>query len=183
MLYENSTYKISQNRFSNICEDILGVSIENKAKFGSTISIGKNIIFKNIELIKETKSKYVIMEFWGNDCDYNWREISENPEQLELLSKALNVSIDELLNNDVKSIIIDKVSNTEKLAGIIIKILKVIGILFVIYFIIGILAIFLFKVEKKVQQKQLLAIKLHNQNVLLIIKYIDIWLKLIMMII
>ena len=70
----------------------------------------------------------------------NWElgETSPNPEQLKLLSKALNVSIDELLNNDVKSIIIDKVSNTEKLAGIIIKILKVIGILFVIYFIIGI---------------------------------------------
>ena len=81
MLYENSTYKISQNRFSNICEDILGVSIENKARFGSTISIGKNIIFKNIELIKEIKSKYVIMEFWGNDCDYNWREISGNPDK------------------------------------------------------------------------------------------------------
>ena len=55
--------------------------IENKAKFGSTISIGKNIIFKNIELIKETKSKYVVMEFGGNDCDYNWREISENPDK------------------------------------------------------------------------------------------------------
>lgn len=57
------------------------MSIENKAKFGSTINIGKNIIFKNIELIKETKSKYVVMEFWGNDCDYNWREISENPDK------------------------------------------------------------------------------------------------------
>jgi len=65
----------------------------------------------------------------------NWElgETSPNPEQLKLLSKALNVSIDELLNNDVKSVIIDKVSNTEKLAGIIIKILKVIGILFIIY--------------------------------------------------
>ena len=81
----------------------------------------------------------------------NWElgETSPNPEQLKLLSKALNVSIDELLNNDVKSVIIDKVSNTEKLAGIIIKILKVIGILFVIYFIICILAIFLFNVEKE----------------------------------
>ena len=81
----------------------------------------------------------------------NWElgETSPNPEQLKLLSKALNVSIDELLNNDVKSVIIDKVSNTEKLAGIIIKILKVIGILFVIYFIIGILAIFLFNVKKE----------------------------------
>ena len=81
----------------------------------------------------------------------NWElgETSPNPEQLKLLSKALNVSIDELLNNDVKSVIIDKVSNTEKLAGIIIKILKVLGILFVIYFIIGILAIFLFSVKKE----------------------------------
>ena len=67
----------------------------------------------------------------------NWElgETSPNPEQLKLLSKALNVSIDELLNNDVKSVIIDKVSNMEKLAGIIIKILKVIGILFVIYLV------------------------------------------------
>ena len=71
VIYENNIYKVSQNRFSNICENILGVPIENKAKFGSTISIGKNIIFKNIELIKETKSKYVvIVEFGGNDCDY-----------------------------------------------------------------------------------------------------------------
>ena len=85
MLYENSTYKVSQNRFSNICEDILGVSIENKAKFGSTINIGKNIIFKNIELIKETKSKYVVMEFWGNDCDYNWREMKKDTKLLQKL--------------------------------------------------------------------------------------------------
>ena len=61
VIYENNIYKVSQNRFSNICEDILGVPIENKAKFGSTINIGKNIIFKNIELIKETKSKYTVI--------------------------------------------------------------------------------------------------------------------------
>ena len=34
VIYENNTYKVSQNRFSNMCEDILGVSIENKAKSG-----------------------------------------------------------------------------------------------------------------------------------------------------
>ena len=34
VIYENNIYKVSQNRFFNICEDILGVSIENKAKFG-----------------------------------------------------------------------------------------------------------------------------------------------------
>ncbi len=102
MLYENNTYKVSQNRFSNICEDILGVSIENKAKFWSTISIGKNIILKNIELIKETKSKYVIMKFWENDCDYNWREISENPDK-EHYSKS---SITEFI--EIYSYLIDE---------------------------------------------------------------------------
>lgn len=34
VIYENNTYKVPQNRFSNMCEDILGVSIENKAKSG-----------------------------------------------------------------------------------------------------------------------------------------------------
>ena len=36
----------------------------------------------------------------------NWElgETSPNPEQLKLLSKALNISIDELLENDIKSV-------------------------------------------------------------------------------
>ena len=58
----------------------------------------------------------------------NWElnETSPNPEQLKLLSKTLNVSVDELLGNDVKQVLVEKVSNTEKLAGIIIKILKIV---------------------------------------------------------
>ena len=48
----------------------------------------ENIIFKNIELIKKTKSKYVVMKFGVNDCDCNWREISENPDK-EHYSKSL----------------------------------------------------------------------------------------------
>lgn len=57
----------------------------------------------------------------------NWElgETSPNPEQLKLLSKCLMVSIDKLLDNDVNSILVKKVSNTEKLAGIIIKILQI----------------------------------------------------------
>lgn len=40
----------------------------------------------------------------------NWElnETTPNPEQLKLLSKALNVSIDELLDNDVKNVVIEK---------------------------------------------------------------------------
>ena len=73
-----------------------------QSKIWSTISIGKNIIFKNIELIKETKSKYVIMEFGGNYCGYNWIEISENPDK-EHYSKS---SITELI--EIYSYLIDE---------------------------------------------------------------------------
>ena len=67
----------------------------------------------------------------------NWElnETSPNPIQLKLLSKALNISIDELLDNETKNLLEQKVSKTEELAGIIIKILKAIGIAFVIFFL------------------------------------------------
>lgn len=77
----------------------------------------------------------------------NWElnETTPNPGQLKLLSKALNVSIDELLDNDVKNVLVEKVSNTEKLAGMIIKILKVAGIVFIIYVVLIVIAIISFR--------------------------------------
>lgn len=122
------------------------------------MKLGDNIqkLRKNLKLSQEQLAEKIDVT---RQTISNWElgETSPNPEQLKLLSKALNVSIDELLNNDVKSVIIDKVSNTEKLAGIIIKILKVIGILFVTYFIICILAIFLFSVIKDSSTKTLIS--------------------------
>ena len=49
------------------------------------------------------------------------------------MSKAFNVSVDEILDNDSKEFLMNKISNTERLAGIIIKILKVIGFVFIGY--------------------------------------------------
>lgn len=45
----------------------------------------------------------------------NWElnETTPNPEQLKLLSKALNVSIDELLDNDIKGVIETKVNEID----------------------------------------------------------------------
>ena len=44
----------------------------------------------------------------------NWElgETAPNPEQLKLLSKYLNVSIDELLDNEIHNVLVHKVSNT-----------------------------------------------------------------------
>lgn len=76
----------------------------------------------------------------------NWElnETSPNTEQLKLLSKAFNISIDELLDNDIRTILEEKVSNTEKLAGIVIKILKIAGIAFAGLLAVDIIALIIF---------------------------------------
>lgn len=76
----------------------------------------------------------------------NWElgETAPNPEQLKLLSKTLNISVDELLDNDVKNVLVERISNTERLAGIIIKILKFVGIIFVVFLIIDIISLILY---------------------------------------
>lgn len=63
----------------------------------------------------------------------NWElgETSPNPEQLKKLSKELNVSIDELLDNDIKDVLVKKVTSTENISKKIFKLI-IIGFLSII---------------------------------------------------
>ena len=65
----------------------------------------------------------------------NWElnETTPNPEQLKLLSKALNISIDELLDNDIKGVIETKVNEID---FNIVKNNNLLKILFVIIIVI-----------------------------------------------
>lgn len=76
----------------------------------------------------------------------NWElgSTTPNPEQLKQLSNVFHVSIDELLDNDIIGVLEAKVSNTEKLAGLIIKIVKGIGIALIVFFLIDVIALILF---------------------------------------
>ena len=58
-------------------------------------------------------------------------ETSPDLKQAKELSKIFNVSLDELTDNDIKDILVEKTSNTEKLAGLILKLIK-----FMVIFII-----------------------------------------------
>ena len=66
----------------------------------------------------------------------NWElnETQPNPEQLKLLSKALNVSVDELIDNDIKNALIEKTIRTEANSSQALKIVKLI-----LYFLLGII--------------------------------------------
>lgn len=66
-------------------------------------------------------------------------ETAPDIKQAKELSKIFGVSLDELTNNDINSILITKTSNTERLAGITIRILKVIAAFLILMFFMGII--------------------------------------------
>ena len=59
-------------------------------------------------------------------------ETSPDLKQSKELSKIFKVSLDELVDNDIKDILVETTSNTEKLAGIILKLMKLIVVLIVV---------------------------------------------------
>ena len=59
-------------------------------------------------------------------------ETSPDLKQAKELSKIFKVSLDELADNDIKEILVEKTTNTEKLAGLILKLIKFIIILIIV---------------------------------------------------
>lgn len=71
-------------------------------------------------------------------------ETAPDIKQAQVLSQVFSVSLDELTGNDTKEVIYKKVSNTEKLAGLIIKVIKIWGIIILAGLIVAIVGIVLF---------------------------------------
>ena len=75
-------------------------------------------------------------------------ETSPDIKQAKELSKIFKVSLDELTNNDISDLVMEKVSNTEKLAGLLLRVLKCIGICFLIMLVIDIITFIIFMLVK-----------------------------------
>lgn len=76
-------------------------------------------------------------------------ETSPDIKQAKILSKIFNVSLDELVDNDIKNILIEKTSNTEKLAELTLKVIKISSIIFTIIILVVILLFIIFRVSRK----------------------------------
>ena len=78
-----------------------------------------------------------------------WETGDTTPDinQVKIISKIFNISIDELVDNDINNVIVEKISNTEKLAGITIKILKVLGVMIIVFIVLIFLFVIFFMVD------------------------------------
>ena len=87
------------------------------------------------KILELRKKKCLTQEQLGEKLDVtrqtisNWElgETLPNPDQLKLLSSTLKVSVDELLDNEIKNVIEEKVNQTVNNSTMILKILKALG--------------------------------------------------------
>ncbi len=71
-------YKLSDDSFVARCERKFGFPINNMARFGSTIINGMKSLLMNSTKIAQ--GDYVVLEFGGNDCNFDWRAVAANPD-------------------------------------------------------------------------------------------------------
>ncbi len=95
-------------------------------------------------------------------------ETSPDLKQAKELSSLFKISLDELTNNDIKEVLIEKTSNTEQLAGLILKLIKFFVIFVVAVFILLIVGSIIFKNIRRNNSGRLLDIsikcELHNES-------------------
>ena len=79
VIYDNekSKYIFLKENFTNIIGNNIKGSVYNAGKFGNTIMRGMSKMYNTV--IKKSPD-IVLIEFGGNDCAYNWEDISKNPD-------------------------------------------------------------------------------------------------------
>ena len=71
-------------------------------------------------------------------------ETTPDIKQAKELSRLFKISLDELTGNDMTTLLMQKVSNTEKIAGLVLKVSKWLGVCFLVTLVIDIISFIIF---------------------------------------
>ncbi|MCQ2559300.1 MAG: GDSL-type esterase/lipase family protein [Clostridia bacterium] len=84
-LLKRIQYDSQSNRFRTLQDDNpekiereFNLKIINKSKMGCTIDKGLEILNR---ILGQEKFDYALLEYGGNDCDYLWHEIAQDPQK------------------------------------------------------------------------------------------------------
>ena len=75
---ENKRYRVENYIDIEAISREHSMVIHNHSQFGCTIQKGFTMLKKF--LTGGASCDFVVMDYGGNDCDFNWKEIAENPE-------------------------------------------------------------------------------------------------------
>lgn len=71
-------YSLLKESCVQIAGRALGLSVVNRSRFGSTVGKGRQMLEK--ALADGLDCDAVLLEYGGNDCDFNWAEVSADPD-------------------------------------------------------------------------------------------------------
>lgn len=92
----NKKYYVDNNINLEMLNEKYSLQIKNYSSFGCTVTKGKNLLIKKLE--KNIECDAIIMDYGGNDCDYNWKAISENPKGNYLPNTPIELFIETYCN-------------------------------------------------------------------------------------
>lgn len=72
-----SRYAICRDSSGNRLQNELGLNVVNHAKLGCTLPSGLSIIDR--DLANGLSSSLALVEFGGNDCDFDWDAVAQDP--------------------------------------------------------------------------------------------------------
>ena len=94
---EKNRYVTIKDSYAELLQGKLKGMLYNAGKFGNTIIRG---IKKLPEDLEKTRPDIVVVDFGGNDCDFNWEEIADNP-----IGEHLPKTDFTLFQNSLKSLV------------------------------------------------------------------------------
>ncbi|MCU6625738.1 SGNH/GDSL hydrolase family protein, partial [Klebsiella pneumoniae] len=92
---EKNRYTLLKNNCIKRASEKLGLTFQNHSTMGRTITKGHEILTK--DLAKDATNDIAIIEFGGNDCDFNWAEVAENPAAEHIPRTPINIFETQLL--------------------------------------------------------------------------------------
>ncbi|GIO85853.1 lipase/acylhydrolase [Paenibacillus faecis] len=69
-------YVLLEDNYVSLLQNKLKGAVRNTARFGNTLIKGMANLRKDV---MKDKPNIVLIEYGGNDCDFNWNEIADNP--------------------------------------------------------------------------------------------------------
>ena len=89
----NKRYHVDNNINFTAIEETHSLIIKNFSRFGCTITKGFTLIDKHLKN-DDAYCDAIVMDYGGNDCDFNWQEVSERPDEDHLPNTPLDVFIE-----------------------------------------------------------------------------------------
>ena len=74
----NKRYHVDNNIDVDMLSERYSLDIVNRSKLGCTVTKGKKMLDKYLDAAPDCAA--ILMDFGGNDCDFDWKSISENPD-------------------------------------------------------------------------------------------------------